>query len=236
MVLVALSLVLLLAVHLAATPLMRGSDPPLPLAHATLTKEAADRYQYLHVRRYLTVRAPVTNVGGETRQVYWPARAQPSTTQESCETWSSANGPLDQQGVALRIAPTADGRGLRAFTITKNVWMLGYWLFNVHVWDTRHKHPFTLLASFDVEPQLGRDVFTYPWHICARVRGDVLQFVVWTTDHLQPSWSDAKAVHRVRLPPGSTYRGRAGWYIGHLGASDVATFTDLWTTQTSRSP
>ena len=233
MALVSVVLVLFLAVRFAATPLFRGNDAPLPLAHATLTFEAADRYVYVHHRRKLEVRAPASNVGGETRQVYWPARARPDTTQESCQTWASANGLLVQQGIALRIAPTADGREIRAITVTKNVWMLGYWLFNVHVWDTRHKHPFTLVTSVDLSKQLGRDLFTYPWHICARVNGDVLQFVVWTTDHVQPPWSDADAVQRVQLPAGSTYRGRAGWYIGHLGPRDVATFTDLWTTQAS---
>jgi hypothetical protein len=115
--------------------------------------------------------------------------------------------------------------------VTKNVFFGIWWTFNVHLWDSTSSHPFTLIGQFDESSILRSNIIqnSDPWHVCARADGSLFQFIVWSGTNPQPSWDDASAVQQVNLPAGWDYPGRAGWYIGHLNAGDVDTFTDMQT-------
>jgi hypothetical protein len=222
----------LLSACFSSTPTFDGSTDTAPLVHATLVSDGTDRYLYSRDGASLAVSSPATNTGGQLRQVFYPADGPVRADEQSCATWTAQTGTFDQQGIALRIARTADGHGTRAVTVTKNIWELGFWRFNVHVWNSTAAHPFKLLATVNLSSVVGPDVFhlvSMPWHVCARVSGLTFRFVVWTGSNAQPGWDDTRAVHRVRLPAGWSYPGRAGWYIGHLGSGNVDTFTDLQT-------
>ena len=119
--------------------------------------------------------------------------------------------------------------GTKAITITKNVWFDANWIFNVHVWDTSASPVATLIASFDLGSVLypGGSYVPYPWSICARVIGNVVDFVVWPTGSPQPSWGDPAYGGAVTLPPGFEDAGHAGWYAGHLQPGEHAGFQDL---------
>jgi hypothetical protein len=224
-----------LSACIAATPTFDASTDPAPLVTAVLTPDAAapgDTFIYQRDGGNLTISADPTNTGGNTRQLYWPSDGPAVEAEQSCETWTGSTGALDQQGIALRIAPTADGQGIRTITVTKNIWFVGYWLFNVHVWDSTASTPWTLLQTFDMSSVVGGDPYNmvpYPWHVCARVSGNIFQFILWTGANPQPSWDDAGAVRQLTLPDGWDYPGQAGWYIGHLESGSVDTFTDMRT-------
>ena len=227
------ALPLVLSACLASTPTFDASTDPAPLVVAPLTTDPGDTFVYQRDGGNLTVSAPATNTGGNTRQLYYPSDGPTAEAEQSCQTWSSGSGAIDQQGVALRIAPTADGQGTRAITVNKNIWYVAVWDFWVNLWDsTQQPFPFTQVASFDMSSVVGADLYTlvpYPWHVCARVSGNILQFIVWTGTNPQPDWGDAGAVRQVTLPPGWDYPGRAGWYVGHLEAGMTDTFTDMKT-------
>ena len=153
----------------------------------------------------------------------------------SCTTLTSQDGnAADQEGLVLRLAPTADGLGTRAITVTKNI-EYGLWMrFNVHVWDTTQASPYTFLTWFDLSAVVATVPFwgtvvqvPYPWHLCARVSGSLLEFMVWTGTNPQPLWADGSRVYQVTLPPGWVYPGVAGWYVGHLHVGDSVTYDDL---------
>jgi hypothetical protein len=231
---------LLLSSCLSVTPMFDASTDATPITNGVLTYAAldglgaADAYDFARSGGTVAVSAPATNQGGNRRMLYWPSLAQPRTNERSCQSWADSTQSVDQQGIALRIAPTADGLGTRAITVTKNV-VYGYiWVLNVHVWDTTISatSPERELAHFSLDAVLGSsyaNVTPPPWHVCAEVVGNILQFMVWTGSNPQPSWDDATAVHSVTLPDSWVYPGAAGWYIGHLRAGDTDTFTDLQT-------
>ncbi len=229
MVVMGAAAALLLSSCLTVTPTFDASTDPAPIKDGVLTYAAldglgaADTYDYERSGGTLTVSAPATNQGGNRREVYWPLDAPPKTNERSCQTWDDSTQSLDQQGIALRIAPTADGLGTRAITVTKNVVYGFIWVLNVHVWDTTISatSPEVELAHFDLHALLGSpyaNVTPPPWHVCAQVDGAVLQLMAWTGSNPQPSWADATAVESVTLPDAWVYPGAAGWYLGHLHA------------------
>jgi hypothetical protein len=233
--------VLLLSSCLSATPTFDASNGGAPIRDGVLTYAAvdglgaADTYQYINSSGTVTVSAPVTNQGGNRRELFWPVDAPSTTNQRSCATWDDSTMSVDQQGIALRIAPTADGLGTRAITVTKNILYGLYYFFNVHVWDTTVSatSPERMLAQVDMSAVLNGA--PPPWHVCAQVVGAVFQFMVWTGNNPQPSWDDATAVVSVTLPDAWVYPGLPGWYVGHLHAGDIDTFTNLQTWSLSGS-
>jgi hypothetical protein len=222
----------LLSACFPRTPLFTGSNPVEPLVHATLIGDGNDTYRYTRGLNSLVVTAPHSNTGGELRQVFYPANGHVTTDEQSCSTWVSQTGAYDQQGIALRIAHNPGGHGIRAITVTKNIWYIGYWQFNVHVWNSASAQPFTQLATVDMASVVGSNMYQLvplPWHVCARVSGLTFEFVVWTGSHPQPRWDDPHAVKRVALPAGWDYPGKAGWYIGHVTRGNTDRFRDLQT-------
>jgi len=182
-----------------------------------LTRDGSDSYS---LTGNASVAAAGSNGGGNTRTVWWSSAQNPLTDQQSCATWSSESGAIDQQGAALRVTPE------RAITVTKNIWLYGTWIFNVHVWGTSGG---TQLASFDLSSVFRRNgqVIALPWDLCARVVGATLSLEVWVDGQSQPPWGDTSHGGTVNLPAGWVYPGTAGFYTGHLQPGDRAVFSHL---------
>ena len=69
-----------------------------------------------------------------------------------------------------------------------------------------------------------------PLRLCAKVIADVVSFKVWVpSGEPEPRWTDAAHGGPVTLPKTERAAGHAGWYVGHLGASDEAVFDGLAT-------
>jgi len=225
----------LLTACFSSTVTFDSTSDAAPLATLPLTPDGTDSYAVTRSGSSVGITADATNTGGNLRLALWPTDAPSSTDEMSCTTLTSQVGnAADQEGLVLRLAPTADGLGTRAITVTKNI-EYGLWMrFNVHVWDTTQASPYTFLTWFDLSPVVATVPFwgtviqvPYPWHLCARVSGSLLQFMVWTGTNPQPLWTDGSRVYQATLPPGWVYPGVAGWYIGHLHAGDTVTYDDL---------
>ena len=171
----------------------------------------------------VTVHAPPGT--GRNLRMVWTTRDVPvSRDHEACDTWGITDGPITQQGVALRVV---DERGsvARALCVMKNIWQGGTWIFNVIGFD---HGSFTLLGSVDLSGTFDRDglVPALPWRMCARVRDRTLVWKVWPTARPEPAWGDAGYGTTITLPTEWVYAGRPGFYVGHLEAGDDALFTD----------
>jgi len=193
--------------------------------------------------------APSSNKGSGMRVVFWRKADAATTDQESCATWSAKNHQ-QQPGIALRVHEVRNG--VRAITITKNVWLTAYSVVNVHVMDsTSATEPFVKIAGQDL-PGLRNsadltDVKPYPWRSCAQVVGSTVSLKVWPAAQAEPAWDDPNYGYSVDLPAGWGAAGRPGFYIGHLppgrsldhsdlAVSDLATTRTAEPTTTPRSP
>jgi hypothetical protein len=124
--------------------------------------------------------APSTNTSHNTRIAFRRVADSVANDEQSCATWSSQTASLDQEGAALRV--TESGSGFRkSITVTKNIWLGGYWIFNVHVWDTSTPQVVTQIASFDLGSvfDANRQLAPLPWSLCARVVGATVSFIAW---------------------------------------------------------
>lgn len=160
--------------------------------------------------------APTTNEGGNTRLAFWPDGGPAVADQESCVAWDDEE-PVTQQGVALRVRHEAGTT--RAITVTKNIWFLASWGFNVHVMDSgNEEQPYLQILGVNLKDVLvrGETLAPLPWHLCARVVGDEVSFKVWPADEVEPAWMDGVHGGAVTLPAGWEAPGVAGWYVGHL--------------------
>ena len=214
-----------LAVTLGACNLIQPLDPSLEAAF--LTADPDDDYGISVHDDATTITARTTNTaGGNTRVAFWPADAPQIRDQQSCMSWFEGSHAT-QQGVALR-ARSVVGR-TSAITVTKNVWLGFYWVFNVHLMDSGNtERPYILIAQFIVNGSLVRDGAQAPgpWRLCARVVGDVLSVKAWAGDEAVPAWNDTVHGGSVTVPPGWDAPGAAGWYIGHLAPGASTTYTD----------
>jgi hypothetical protein len=167
--------------------------------------------------------------GGNLRDLFWPSDSPTVADSESCAIWSAATDQYLQQGAALRIVRS--GSHIRAVTVTKNIFLGGVWIFNFHVWDSTQSPAFTQFGATDLHALLVHNgvVTPLPWHFCARVIGNTVEFKVWTGAEGEPAWGDPSHGGHATLPAGWTAPGASGWYIGHLHPHDSATFTDLTT-------
>jgi len=145
-------------------------------------------------------------------------------------TWSDEQGSLVQEGVALRIVPAENG-DVRAITVTKNVRLGLFFIFNVHVWDSTAETPFTQVGGANLE-----DVFLtesglapLPWRLCARVIGTKLDFKAWPIAAPEPAWNDGRYGASLTLPEGWNAPGYAGWYVGHLESGGSVRYSDMGT-------
>jgi hypothetical protein len=217
------------------------------LTRRVLTPDGTDLpYTYNERTNNVKIAAASTNTGGNLRELFWPANSPNVLNAESCSTWSNQTDGLTQQGAALRIIETPTS--MRAVTVTKNIWMGGTWMFNVHVWDTSQPG-LNQIAGFDMSEVTGKmwwdennklqsNLKPFPWHLCARTIGNKLQLKVWVTSNdpsspdynaKQPSWNDAKYVRETQIPDGWVQPGKTGWFIGHINPGNYAEFQGLQT-------
>jgi hypothetical protein len=193
-----------------------------------LTADGADRYTFVEAPANM-VSAGLQSEHGNLRQAFWPSSNPNVYDSQSCAIWAAQTGQLDQQGALLRITQS-NGR-TRAISVTKNVFYNATWIFNFHVWDTSWSTPYQQFGSTNLQSLLYRNgvVTPLPWHFCARVIDNTVEFKVWTATELEPAWGDPSHGGRATLPSGWYFPGKAGWFVGHLGTADTTVFTDLAT-------
>lgn len=199
----------------------------------TITSPTGQAYVFSGDARTTTITAPETITDQQIRSVFWDPRTPSRRDHGVCMTWddpaTSVDDPHPQPGLAFRIAPSgADGRGVRLITITQNVFAGAIWNAWVNTWDTSVSAEPDPVAQFDLYPVVHVDTRSMrtPWHVCGRVRGEVVAFKVWV-DGPEPAWSNPRHVFTTRLPPGWDTPGHAGGYISHLRAGGKATFSDI---------
>lgn len=164
------------------------------------------------------------------RQIFTRRDAAPSRDHQVCATWTRGTSDTVQQGLAVRVR-SGPGRRQRAVTVTKNVWVHFFWVFNLHTWDTRRQgDPMRQFAQFDMHDVVMPDgeLLPFPWRVCLRVRGRAVAFKVWLPrSQPEPSWSDPVHVREATVPKGFSAPGRPGWYIGHLPPTGSTRYTAL---------
>lgn len=213
----------------AALTLLAGCDwliptytpaDPTPIGSAVVTADGTDAYSFTTTTGTVEAQPLDGNTGANLRMVFWPSDGPIVTDQQTCATWSSAVGPMTQEGAALRVI---DGH---AITVTKNVWAGAQWIFNLHVWAAGVG---TMFGQFDLGAVFNRagTLSPLPWHLCARALRGVFSFKAWPDYEREPSWSDATHGGSALIPTGWETPGRAGWYVGHLPPGGQATYSAL---------
>ncbi len=128
--------------------------------------------------------------------------------QESCQRWdtvmddvvASAESVLTrtdgwQPGIGLRIAPTADGTGIRGISVDQNIWSYAWWQLWVNVWDSTKTPQFMECRAIDISPVVGslldgNFMAPPPWNVCAQAYGNQVRVKVWLGDDPEPAWTD----------------------------------------------
>jgi hypothetical protein len=171
----------------------------------------------------VTVHAP-PGTGRNLRMVWTTSDTSVSRDHQACDTWGVTDGPITQQGVALRVVEEG-GSVSRAICVMKNIWMGGNWIFNAIGFD---HGSFVVLGAVDLSETFDPDglVPRLPWRMCARVQDSTLVWKVWPTTRSEPAWGDSMFGATITLPPEWVYPGRPGFYVGHLETGDDAEFTD----------
>ncbi len=236
-----LSMCLIAATITSACQPLFGT-PSGPVRHATLTATQGLSYRYVGDDVSVTANADAPFPDGNVREVFWRDQSVWDANPSECMTWNTTAGSTSQimqPGVAVRIAPTGpDNAGVKAVTVTENIWSYGVWLFNVHVWDSTQAAPFTLIETFDLSSIVGKvwkdeagaiqsTLVAPPWHVCAAAYGNQFSFKVWTGTNPEPAWDDTTHVFTTTLPDGWDYPGAAGGYIGHLKEGMQANYSDM---------
>lgn len=199
------------------------------LVASVITPVGRDRFSIVPLGgAEATITSPMTNVDSNLREVFWDESAPNVADSGACATWQSASTESLQQGLALRAS--SNPGGTRSILVTKNVFLGGTWVFNIDVWDTATSG-LAVLKNVDLH-----DVFRpagqlepLPWRMCARARGDIVDFKVWPANQIEPQWGDPRFGGSTPLPPGWRVPGKTGWYIGHLPAGAFATYSDMST-------
>ncbi|HUS26273.1 MAG TPA: hypothetical protein VMY99_02920 [Nevskiaceae bacterium] len=205
-----------------------GNTGTNTLLSRVLTPDQGDYYTLAKSKGVATMQAPATNVGGNYREVFWPANTPRVANSQVCATWTSESASSIQEGLAVRIVdgPTST----RAITVTKNVIYGIYWVFNVHTWDSSLAQPFTQVAQFDMANVVIKNgaFAPFPWRACAQITGQTLQFKIWLPNQeAEPAWNDAVHTGTATIPADYSAAGRTGWYVGHIPPGGKATYNNL---------
>jgi hypothetical protein len=216
-----------LAVALTACELPQVTDvePASPFQPETLTDQGSDRYQLAGDHDTVTVTAPGSNTGGNTRIVWTEAWRPASSTHGACATWTSATADTVQEGLALR------WNGTTGVTVTKNVYAGLYPVINVHTWDVSRPVENGRLTLLTQTPLTGlgwpsATAVPLPWRVCASATASIVRFKAWPTSTPEPADTDPCCTGGVTVP---ITDGRPGWYVGHLRPGEHVTYTDLTT-------
>lgn len=212
------------------TQVWNGNTSTAPLISRVLTPDGADTSVITKAGGTVTMTAPIANNAlSNLRKVFWPAGLAARTDEETCATWAAQSDDRVQEGLALRI--TSVNGDTRAITVTKNVIYGVWWDANVHVWDSQAAQPFTGVAQFDTSAITitgGTQETPFPWRACARVQGATLTFKLWVpAQGPEPSWADPSHTWSTTIPAGYLNAGQAGFYVGHIPAGGVLTYTRL---------
>ena len=208
------------------TKMIEPIDPSLRAA--VLTRDDGDRFSLSMAGGSVTVSAAVANTGGNSRFVFWRPADLPRAEAQSCSTWSAETAIVNQEGEALRIVTSAGDT--RVLIADKNILGPKYF-FNLMTWDTATNKA-VLLDQVDLGSVFGPNPdrpVAFPWRMCMRAVANTVSFKVWPASHAEPAWGDPAYGASVNLPSGWQASGQAGWYVGHLGPGDSATFTNLTT-------
>jgi hypothetical protein len=172
------------------------------------------------------VTAPKSSASNN-REFFWDKAGRSESDQTVCASFATGQGS-DQQGIVLRLMSLPDGK-VRAITVTRNIWLGAFDVFNFHVWNTEAdpSSPFTQFGSAVVS-ELPIRPAVYPLNMCARTVAatDVVQFVIWTRGQKEPKWGSA-AGGEARIPGAAPAAGRGGWFAGHLIPGSSMTYRRL---------
>ncbi len=173
------------------------------------------------------VSAPKSSAGNN-REFFWSPSSPSGSDMTVCARFADGRG-ADQQGIVLRLHELADGR-VSAVTVTRNVWMGAFDVFNFHVWNTATDpaSPFTQFGS-TVVPVLPVRPAVYPLDMCARTvaASDSVEFVVWKDGQPKPGWGSTTQGGRATIPGDAPAVGRGGWFAGHLSPGTSMTYEGL---------
>ncbi|HEY7133795.1 MAG TPA: hypothetical protein VIB48_01905 [Acidimicrobiia bacterium] len=217
----------------------RSAGAAAPFSSARITRDGRDAFTVIDQTAGARASTPSdpgsasvtglrTNVGQNSRFVFgntWTT----SRDQQSCATVASDSGPIDQEGLALRITTRSDGSA-RAVVFGKNVFLGVTAAFNVYGMDgSNARTPFVELGFHDYRNlDGGRIQIRVPYTMCARVVGNVFTAKVWHPDRTrEPAWNDRNSVFSLTLPAAWVGTGSAGYYFGHLRADDTITYTNM---------
>jgi len=224
---------LFVVLSVAALLLLAGCEitPIDPsLSAGALTTVANDTYGLAVAGTTITASAPSTNTSGNTRITFYKKADPTGEDMQSCATWSNTNNGSEQEGAALRNLTYISGSDAwtTSITVTKNIWLNNFAVFNVHTWDTSTPDKAQQIASFDLTSTFGTNGLgkAFPWRLCARVVGSVVTFIVWPTNETQPAWTDSTHGGSVTLPAGSPTTGAAGLYVGHITPGTTVAFSN----------
>ena len=185
-------------------------------------------YLYANPRPGTVVVTAPKSSAVNNREFFWSPSSPIGTDLTVCATFFSGQG-LDQQGVVLRLHTLPNGR-VSGITVTRNVWMGAFDVFNYHVWNTEAdpSSPFTQFGSTIVSP-LPVSPATYPLNLCARTvaSSNQVQFVVWTNGQAMPAWGSALQGGEAAIPAGAPSAGRGGWFAGHLRPGTSMRYANL---------
>ena len=213
---------------------------PTQYLRSVLTQDGTDSLALSNTGRTVTMSAPVANKDNNTRQLFWRADTRTTVNESSCEILGNESAERTQPAVALRIATS--GKGVRAITVTKNVWGNADYTINIYLWNTTAQGPlsdpdvgkeFVNAKSFTLSGLVAppntaapnSNAKAFPWKMCAKVVGSRLTFRVWPLAERDPGWGNPNYGGTAVLPPGWVYPGQVGGYIAHLNPGDSATFT-----------
>lgn len=166
--------------------------------------------------------------GGNNREFFWSEDDRNGADLAVCATFANGQGG-DQQGIVLRLQRLPGG-GVRGITVTRNVWLNLFNIFNFHVWNTKAdpSDPFTRFGS-TVVPTLPLRPAVYPLSMCARTvdGADMVQFVVWTRGQRKPAWGSTGQAGAAKIPGDAPSTGLGGWFAGHLVPGTSMTYSHL---------
>jgi hypothetical protein len=207
----------------------RTVDPSLDAFE--LTPRLDEKYDITLSGSTMVVTGAHDNPHGTNRMGFWRKSDPTLANVESCATWTAEGDPFHQEGATLRLRTFGDG--VRAITVTKNVYGSEFWKFNVHVWDTNNAEaPFTMIGNpFDLSATLGggtsgQPLVPFPWRLCARAQGSQVDFVVWPASQPRPDYGTPDRGGSVTVPDGWLEPGFNGWYAGHLQPASTISFSD----------
>lgn len=221
--------------------------PAGPLTYQVITTDGADAYGYVASGDTVTITAPTTNHSYNLREFYWRPDSVFYADQESCQRWdtevdassAAAVAALTTQdgwqpGIGLRIAPSADGKGIRGISVDQNILYLTWWVLWVDVWDSSQNPPFHGVQSIDISPVVGSLIdgnymAPPPWNVCAQAYGNHVRVKVWLGADPEPPWTDPTHVFSTTLPQGWDYAGYPGGYVAHLQPGATQQVTTLRT-------